>query len=134
MVGEMVQNSRNQNHFQQQPIYSLSFYFNNNIGPISTTNTTTKTKNTPNPEKESQSTSTTIAIVYNNKSDHLKTNVKTVSTSTAKHIQQFGDERLAMVVGGWDRKFRMVGHAGRYIGWLAESIARALDGTCFLSI
>ena len=79
MVGEMVQNSRSQNHFQhQQPICSsaFSFYINNNIGPTSTTNTTTKTKNTPYPENESESTSTTIPLVYNNESNHLKTNIK----------------------------------------------------------
>jgi len=114
MVGGMLQNSRNQNHFQhQQPIYSSTFSFeiNNKIGPISMTNTTTKTKNTPNFEKESESTSTTITLVYNNESDHFKTNIETVSTSTAKHVQQFGDERLAMVVGDWNRKFPMVGHA-----------------------
>ena len=33
------------------------------------------------------------------------------STSTTKHVQQFADERLAMVEGGWDPEFLITGHA-----------------------
>ena len=35
------------------------------------------------------------------------------STSTSKHVQQFGDERLAMVEGGWDPEILITGHAGK---------------------
>ena len=30
-----------------------------------------------------------------------------------KHVQQFGDERLAMVEGGWDPEILITGHAGK---------------------
>ena len=35
------------------------------------------------------------------------------STSTTKHVQQFGDERLAMVEGGWDPEILITGHVGK---------------------
>ena len=30
-----------------------------------------------------------------------------------KRVQQFGDERLAMVEGGWDPEILITGHAGK---------------------
>lgn len=35
------------------------------------------------------------------------------STSTKKHVQQFEDERLAMVEGGWDPQILITVHAGK---------------------
>ena len=43
----------------------------------------------------------------------LPHNQDRTSTSTAKHVQQFGDERLAMVEGGWDPEILITGHAGK---------------------
>ena len=51
MVGGMVQNSTNENHYQhQQPIYTSTFFFyiNNKIRPTSTINTIINIRSMPN--------------------------------------------------------------------------------------
>jgi len=75
MVGGMVQNSTNQNHYQhQQPICSskVFFYINNKIRPTSTINITVNIRNMPNSTtKENQNqqkflfSSTTICLTSN---------------------------------------------------------------------
>ena len=45
--------------------------------------------------------------------DDFPLNQHYTSTSTTKHAQQFGDERLAMVEGGWGPEFLITGHAGK---------------------
>ena len=75
MVGGMVQNSTNQNHYQhQQPICSSTvfFYINNKIRPTSTINIIINIRNMPNSTtKESQNqqkflfSSTTICLTSN---------------------------------------------------------------------
>ena len=55
-------------------------------------------------------TSTKIPLFFN---DDLLHNQHRTSTSTTKHVQQFGDERLAMVEGGWDPEILITGHAGK---------------------
>ena len=75
MVGGMVQNSKNQNHYQhQQPICSSTFFFyiNNKIRPTSTINTIINIRSMPNSTtKENQHQqkflfpSTTICLTTN---------------------------------------------------------------------
>ena len=45
--------------------------------------------------------------------DDFPHNQHRTSISTTKHIQQFGDERLAMIEGGWDPEILITGHAGK---------------------
>ena len=111
MVGGMVQNSTNQNHYQhQQPICSSTFFFyiNNKIHPTSTINIIINIRNMPNSttrENQHQQKflffSTTIC---------LTTNIG--HRLQQKHVQQFGDERLAMVEGGWDPEILGKKHGG----------------------
>ena len=75
MVGGMVQNSTNQNHYQhQQPICSSTFFFyiNNKIRPTSTINIIINIRNMPNSttrENQQQQkflfSSTTICLTTN---------------------------------------------------------------------
>ena len=105
MVGGMVQNSANQNHYQhQQQICSSPFFFyiNNKICPTSTINIIINIRNIPR--------STKIALFFN---DDLPHNQHRISTSTTKHVQEFGDERLTMVEGGWDPEILITGHTGK---------------------
>ena len=45
--------------------------------------------------------------------NHFKTNIEqSLNFNNTKFIQQFGDERLAMVGGGWDRKNPSYGMLG----------------------
>ena len=55
-------------------------------------------------------TSIKISLFFN---DDLPHNQHRISTSTTKHVQQFGDERLTMVGGGWDPEILITGHAGK---------------------
>ena len=96
----MMQTSTNQNHYQhQQPISSSTFFFfiNNKIRPTSPINTIINIRSMPN--------STTKENQHQQKFLFLPHNQHRTSTSTTKRIQQFGDERLAMVEGGWDPEF-----------------------------
>ena len=44
----------------------------------------------------------------------LTTNiVHRLNFNNKKHVQQFGDERLSMVEGGWDPEILITGHAGK---------------------
>ena len=75
MVGGMVQNSTNENHYQhQQPIYTSTFFFyiNNKIRPTSTINIIINIRNMPNSttrENQHQQkflfSSTTICLTTN---------------------------------------------------------------------
>ena len=54
----------------------------------------------------------TIKKININNNDDLPHNQHRTSTSTTRHVQQFGDERLAMVEGGWDPEILGNKHGG----------------------
>ena len=113
MVGGMVRNSTNQNHYQhQQPIYTSTFFFyiNNKIRPTSTINVIINIRNMLNSTtKQNQHQQ---KFLFSSTTICLTTNI-VHRLQQQKHVQQFEDERLSMVEGGWDPEILIIGHAGK---------------------
>ena len=51
-----------------------------------------------------------IPLFFN---DDLPHNQHHTLTSALQHVQQFGDERIAVVEGGWDPEILITGQAGK---------------------
>jgi len=45
--------------------------------------------------------------------NHLKANFEQSLNFKKKYVQQFGDERVDMVKGGWHPEILITGHAGK---------------------
>ena len=90
--------------------FNIFFYINNKIRPTLTINIIINIRNMPNSttrENQHQQkfffSSTTICLTTN--IGHR--------LQQQKHVQQFGDERLAMVEGGWGPGILIMGLAGK---------------------
>ena len=90
--------------------FNIFFYINNKIRPTLTINIIINIRNMPNSTtRENQHQQ---KFLFSSTTICLTTNIGH-RLQQQKHVQQFGDERLAMVEGGWGPGILIMGLAGK---------------------